>query len=143
MRARGDAALLEYTQRFDRVALSAADLAMRREEYAAAERAVGEVTLALAALRGATASSASTASALQRSWRMRDDDGTLLGQEVPPLDRVGIYVPGGKAAYPSTVLMTAVPAQVAGVRRDRDGLAARRRRRAEPRWCWPRRASPA
>ena len=50
-----------------------------------------------------------------RSWSYRDDDGTLLGQKVTPLDRVGIYVPGGKAAYPSSVLMNAMPAQVAGV----------------------------
>ncbi|WP_202619933.1 histidinol dehydrogenase, partial [Escherichia coli] len=50
-----------------------------------------------------------------RSWSYRDEDGNLLGQKVTPLDRVGIYVPGGKAAYPSSVLMNAIPAQVAGV----------------------------
>ena len=50
-----------------------------------------------------------------RSWRYHDEDGTLLGQKVTPLDRVGIYVPGGKAAYPSSVLMSALPAKVAGV----------------------------
>jgi histidinol dehydrogenase len=53
--------------------------------------------------------------ACARSWQYRDSDGTLLGQKVTPLDRVGIYVPGGKAAYPSSVLMNAIPAQVAGV----------------------------
>src|SRR5262249_46239655 len=52
-----------------------------------------------------------------RSWSYRDEDGSLLGQKVTPLDRVGIYVPGGKAAYPSSVLMNAIPAQVAGVGR--------------------------
>ena len=52
---------------------------------------------------------------IQPSWSYRDDDGTLLGQQVTPLDRVGLYVPGGKAAYPSSVLMNALPAKVAGV----------------------------
>src|SRR6266446_1098616 len=51
-----------------------------------------------------------------RSWRMKDDNGSHLGQEVRPLDRVAVYVPGGRAAYPSTVLMTVIPARVAGVR---------------------------
>src|SRR5438445_10470442 len=56
------------------------------------------------------------AAALPKSWRLTDEHGSSLGQEVRPLDRVGVYVPGGRAAYPSTVLMTVVPARVAGVR---------------------------
>ena len=72
---------------------------------------------------------------------MTDACGSRLGQEVRPLERVGIYVPGGRAAYPSTVLMTAVPARVAGVRGDRAGLAARRRRQRSTRPCWRPRAS--
>src|SRR5256885_9822621 len=53
---------------------------------------------------------------MPKSWRITDEHGSVLGQEIRPLDRVGVYVPGGRAAYPSTVLMTAVPARVAGVR---------------------------
>jgi len=115
VRSTGDAALLDCTRRFDRVALSAADLAVRPEEYAAAERAVGEVTLR--SLRyAADRIERFHRECAPRSWRMRDDHGSRLGQEVRPLDRVAVYVPGGRAAYPSTVLMTVVPARVAGVR---------------------------
>ncbi|HSD53546.1 MAG TPA: histidinol dehydrogenase [Burkholderiales bacterium] len=115
MRARGDAALLEYTRRFDRVA---------------AER-VAELEIPRAALEGALAGlpadvRAALAAAADRihryherqraeSWTYTEADGTVLGQKVTPLDRVGLYVPGGKAAYPSSVLMNAIPARVAGV----------------------------
>src|SRR5207247_11286395 len=58
------------------------------------------------------------AAAMPKSWRLTDEHGSSLGQEVRPLDRVGIYIPGGRAAYPSTVLMTAVPARVAGVKQN-------------------------
>ena len=115
VRDKGDAALLDFTQRFDRVALTAPELAVRPEEYAAAERAVGEVTLR--SLRYAKARiERFHRECAPRSWRMKDDNGSHLGQEVRPLDRVAVYVPGGRAAYPSTVLMTVVPAVVAGVR---------------------------
>jgi histidinol dehydrogenase len=115
VREKGDAALLDFTQRFDRVALTAPELAVRPEEYAAAERAVGEVTLR--SLRYAAARiERFHRECAPRSWRMKDDNGSHLGQEVRPLDRVAVYVPGGRAAYPSTVLMTVVPAVVAGVR---------------------------
>jgi histidinol dehydrogenase len=115
VRDKGDAALLDFTQRFDRVALTAPELAVRPEEYAAAERAVGEVTLR--SLRYAAARiERFHRECAPRSWRMKDDNGSHLGQEVRPLDRVAVYVPGGRAAYPSTVLMTVVPAVVAGVR---------------------------
>jgi histidinol dehydrogenase len=118
VRARGDAAVLEYTQRFDhlqaasvgalelhanelRAAFDALPSAQRRALEAAAERvrSYHERQLDVAC----------------RSFAYRDVDGTLLGQKVTPLDRVGVYVPGGKAAYPSSVLMNVVPARVAGV----------------------------
>ena len=115
VRDKGDTALLDFTQRFDRVALTAPELAVRPEEYAAAERAVGEVTLR--SLRYAKARiERFHRECAPRSWRMKDDNGSHLGQEVRPLDRVAVYVPGGRAAYLSTVLMTVVPAVVAGVR---------------------------
>jgi histidinol dehydrogenase len=115
VRARGDAALLDFTRRFDHATLAAAELAVRPEEYAAAERLVGEATLA--SLRyAAERIERFHRECAPRSWRMKDDNGSRLGQEVRPLDRVAVYVPGGRAAYPSTVLMTVVPARVAGVR---------------------------
>jgi histidinol dehydrogenase len=115
VRDKGDAALLDFTRRFDRVALTAPELAVRPEEYAAAERAVGEATLR--SLRyAADRIERFHRECAPRSWRMKDDNGSRLGQEVRPLDRVAVYVPGGRAAYPSTVLMTVVPAVVAGVR---------------------------
>jgi len=115
VREKGDAALLDFTQRFDRVTLTAPELAVRPAEYAAAERAVGEATLR--SLRYAAARiERFHRECAPRSWRMKDDNGSRLGQEVRPLDRVAVYVPGGRAAYPSTVLMTVVPAVVAGVR---------------------------
>ena len=114
VRVRGDAALLEFTERFDRVRLQAPELAVTAAEYDAAERAVGANTL------GALQYAAGRIEefhrhGLPRSWWVEDANGSLLGQQVRPLDRVGIYVPGGRAAYPSTVLMTGVPAHVAGV----------------------------
>ena len=115
VREKGDAALLDFAQRFDRVALTAPELAVRPEEYLAAERAVGEATLR--SLRyAAERIERFHRECAPRSWRMKDDNGSRLGQEVRPLDRVAVYVPGGRAAYPSTVLMTVVPAVVAGVR---------------------------
>jgi histidinol dehydrogenase len=80
----------------------------------------------------------------RRELEYRDADGTLLGQKVTPLDRVGIYVPGGKAAYPSSVLMNAIPAHVAGVGEIIMVVPVTPVRRAEPeRWCWPPRTWPA
>jgi len=116
VRARGDAALLEYTARFDGFAPSAAaGLAIRRPELeAAAQGLAPEVGAALA--YAAERIERYHAAAAAKSWRMTDEHGSVLGQEIRPLDRVGIYIPGGRAAYPSTVLMTAVPARVAGVR---------------------------
>ena len=116
IRERGDEALLEYTRQFDRVdASSMADLEIGREELDRALRAIpaGQAQ----ALRDA-AERIRRVHERQRSesWEYADSDGTRLGQRVTPLDRVGLYVPGGKAAYPSSVLMNAIPAKVAGVR---------------------------
>jgi histidinol dehydrogenase len=114
VRARGDAALVELTERYDRVRVPPAGLRVTAAEFDAAERQVGEATRA--ALRYAAARiEAFHREALPRTWYMTDAAGSRLGQEVRALERVGIYVPGGRAAYPSTVLMTAVPARVAGV----------------------------
>jgi histidinol dehydrogenase len=113
VRRRGDAALLEFTKRFDGVELSAEDLRVSETEWAAATVPPAlEAALAEAARR----IEAFHRHQLPRSWWVRDEHGSLLGQQVTPLDRVGCYVPGGTAAYPSTVLMNLIPARVAGVR---------------------------
>ncbi len=118
VRARGDAAVLEYTARFDRLtAESLGALELTREELKAAFDglpAAQREALEAAACRVRSYHERQKA-ACGESWSYRDEDGTLLGQKVTPLDRVGIYVPGGKAADPSSVLMNAIPAQVAGV----------------------------
>ena len=115
---RGDAAVLDYTQRFD--GLQASDvkaLEITQAELQAALDSLPQVQRA--ALQAAAARVRQYHEAQKKasgeSWSYRDADGTLLGQKVTPLDRVGIYVPGGKAAYPSSVLMNAIPAHVAGV----------------------------
>ncbi|WP_459616451.1 histidinol dehydrogenase [Bordetella sp. 2513F-2] len=115
VRSRGDTALLEYTRRFDRVAADSVQaLEIPRSEWHAALAALP------AAQRNALETAADRVRAYhehQRSetWTYTEADGTVLGQQVTPLDRVGLYVPGGKAAYPSSVLMNAIPAKVAGV----------------------------
>jgi histidinol dehydrogenase len=115
---RGDAAVLDYTQRFDSLtAASVQALELTQAELKAAFE--GLPAAQRTALQAAAARVRSYHEAQKKasgeSWSYRDEDGTLLGQKVTPLDRVGIYVPGGKAAYPSSVLMNAIPAQVAGV----------------------------
>ena len=116
VRARGDEAVLEYTRRFDR--LDAASVQ-------ALEVSPADLAAACDALPGAERDALAQAAARVRRYHERqrgggfsvtDEDGSELGQRITPLDRVGIYVPGGKAAYPSSVLMNALPAQVAGVR---------------------------
>ena len=116
VRARGDAALLEYTRRFDRLeAPSAAALEIPRGDLEAAlSRIAPERRQALEAAAARVRSFHDRQRA--SSWSYVDADGTELGQRVTAIDRVGIYVPGGKAAYPSSVIMNAVPARVAGVR---------------------------
>jgi histidinol dehydrogenase len=115
---RGDAAVLDYTARFDGLqATSMADLELTQAELKQAFDALPLVqrdALQAAAVRVRSYHEAQR-KASGESWSYRDADGTLLGQKVTPLDRVGIYVPGGKAAYPSSVLMNAIPAHVAGV----------------------------
>jgi histidinol dehydrogenase len=118
VKTRGDAAVLDYTQRFDGLAASGMQaLELGQDELQAALKAIpAEQRSALeAAARRVRAYHERQLEACGRSWSYRDEDGTLLGQKVTPLDRVGIYVPGGKAAYPSSVLMNAIPAHVAGV----------------------------
>src|SRR5712664_809307 len=115
VREKGDAALLDFTERFDRVRLTAGELAVSSAEMDAALGAVSEATVR--ALRyAAERIERFHRECAPRSWRMTDALGSRLGQEVRPLDRVAVYVPGGRAAYPSTVLMTVIPARVAGVR---------------------------
>jgi len=115
VRSRGDAALLEYTERFDR---------WKPARASALEVPLGEARAALAGLASAEREALEFAAARirayhghqrQDSWRLPGEDGTVLGQKITPLDRVGMYVPGGKAAYPSSVLMGAIAAKVAGV----------------------------
>ncbi len=116
VRARGDAALLAYTAKFDRVGAAS---------VAALEITAVEMRAAFDAIPGAQREALGAAAARIRayherqkmaSWSYREADGSELGQQVTPLDRVGVYVPGGKAAYPSSVLMNVIPAHVAGVR---------------------------
>ncbi|MGI4813999.1 MAG: histidinol dehydrogenase [Janthinobacterium lividum] len=123
VKLRGDAAVLEHTRRFDRLTLPA------DATLAALELPQAELEAALEGLdpkrRAALEAAASRIRAFHEkqkiecgshSWHYTEADGTTLGQKVTPLDRVGLYVPGGKAAYPSSVLMNAIPARVAGVR---------------------------
>ena len=118
VQVRGDAAVLEYTQRFDAVhAPSLGALELTQDELKQAFDTIPPAqreALLFAAHRIRTFHEAQK-KASGESWSYRDEDGTLLGQKVTPLDRAGIYVPGGKAAYPSSVLMNAIPAHVAGV----------------------------
>jgi len=115
VRDEGDAALLEYTRRFDHVeAESVAALEISRDEWHAALNALPHDQ------RDALESAAERIRRYHQhqvsdSWSYTEPDGTVLGQKITPLDRVGLYVPGGKAAYPSSVLMNALPAKVAGV----------------------------
>jgi histidinol dehydrogenase len=118
VRQRGDEAVLEYTRRFDGLdAVSVASLEIGKDELHAALAAItpAQRTALHQAAERVTDYHRRQLDACGRSWSYRDADGTLLGQKVTPLDRVGIYVPGGKAAYPSSVLMNALPAKVAGV----------------------------
>ena len=115
VKQRGDAALLEYTRRFDGLQVaSAGELELPRSELEAALAAIEPArreALEVAADRIRRYAERQK----MQSWTYTEDDGSVLGQQVMPMDRVGLYVPGGKAAYPSSVLMNAVPAKVAGV----------------------------
>lgn len=119
VKARGDAAVLEYTQRFDKVdAATMAQLELPRAELQAALDGLDPVrraALQTAADRVRAYHERQKQETGSAGFAYTEADGTVLGQKVTPLDRVGIYVPGGKAAYPSSVLMNAIPAKVAGV----------------------------
>lgn len=116
VRKLGDAAILDYTSRFDHLDVKTmAELEIPKADLAAAFNGLPE------AQRDALKKSAARITAYHerqrsQSWEYTEEDGTRLGQKVTPLDRVGLYVPGGKAAYPSSVLMNALPAKVAGVK---------------------------
>ncbi len=114
VKKRGNAALCDYTERFDGWACDGDSIEISRERMQQAWNAVSDMdreALQLAANRIRTYHEYQ----MQKDWQFTDDVGMTLGQKVTPLDRVGLYVPGGKAAYPSSVLMNAVPAEVAGV----------------------------
>ena len=115
VQTRGDAAVIEYTNRFDGMsATSMADLTLSQAELKAAfERLPENVQAALTT--AARRIEDYHQHQKQSSWQYTDADGTVLGQQITALDRVGIYVPGGKASYPSSVMMNAMPAHVAGV----------------------------
>lgn len=113
---RGDAALIEYTNRFDGTsAQTIDDLILTQDDLQSAfERLPENIQMALKTAARRVESYHKHQK--MESWTYEDEDGTLLGQQITPLDRVGIYVPGGKAAYPSSVIMNAMPAHVAGVK---------------------------
>jgi len=115
VRERGDAALLEYTRRFDRIEVK--DPAQLEISAARLQQALRELPVQQRAALEAAADRIRAFHEHQQeeSWEVQEQDGTRLGQRVTPLTRVGLYVPGGKAAYPSSVLMNAIPAKVAGV----------------------------
>lgn len=116
VKARGDAAVLEYTNRFDKTdATSIAALEISKAELNAALDGL-EANSRAALQAAADRVKSYHEKQLSSSWSYTEADGTMLGQQVTALDRVGLYVPGGKAAYPSSVLMNAIPAKVAGVK---------------------------
>lgn len=115
VKARGDAAVIEYTNRFDR-----RDVASMAQLFVSAERIAAALARISVQQREALETAAARVRAyhehqLQASWRYTEPDGTVLGQQITAMQRVGLYVPGGKASYPSSVLMNAIPAKVAGV----------------------------
>jgi histidinol dehydrogenase len=115
VRDKGDAALIEFTERFDGVSLTTDAIPVSPAEFEAAQQQTAEATVRSLRYAAERIERFHRACA-PRSWRMSDANGSRLGQEVRALGRVGVYIPGGRAAYPSTVLMTVVPARVAGVK---------------------------
>ncbi|MBQ2626995.1 MAG: histidinol dehydrogenase, partial [Eubacterium sp.] len=114
VREEGDRALFDYTERFDHITLTPETAEVTEQEIAAAYDQVPESLLEV--IRSAHASIRQFHEKQRiNSWFTTTEDGTFLGQKVSPLSRAGVYVPGGKAAYPSSVLMNIVPARVAGV----------------------------
>ncbi len=114
VREKGDSALLEYTKKFDRANLKPDELKVSKKEFEEAYSVVDEKFIA--ALKFAKKRIISYHENQRTdSWFTTEEDGVLLGQQISPIERVGIYVPGGMASYPSSVLMNAIPAKVAGV----------------------------
>ena len=115
VKKRGDSAVLEYTNKFDRMALTdASELELSKEQL---QQALSSIDADQREALETAAQRIRNYAEKQKleSWSFTEDDGTVLGQSINPMDRVGLYVPGGKAAYPSSVLMNAIPAKVAGV----------------------------
>jgi histidinol dehydrogenase len=116
VRQQGDSALLEYTNRFDcRDCSEFHELCINTEQMNDALKTIDDKTRQ-ALQQAATRIQDYHAHQLQSSWEYEESDGTILGQQISAIERVGIYVPGGKASYPSSVLMNAIPARVAGVK---------------------------
>lgn len=115
VRERGDDAVIAYTNQFDRRSVQAfSELVVNREQLAAAQQRISTLQRE-ALLQAAERIRDYHERQPQQSWRYTEPDGSILGQKITSMDRVGLYVPGGTAAYPSSVLMTAIPAKVAGV----------------------------
>ncbi len=114
IRSRGDEALLEYTNQFDRRSATMASLEISKQELNEALERIPD-SLGDSLQHAANRIREFHEKQKQTTWTYEDDDGNVLGQKITPLDRVGVYVPGGKAAYPSSVLMNVIPAHVAGV----------------------------
>src|SRR5690625_4198300 len=112
VRKKGDTALFEYAKQFDRVDLT--DLTVSEAEFDEAERLVSDAFKA-AVDKTYDNIKAFHEAQIEKSWFFHKPDGVMLGQQVTPMDKVGVYIPGGKAAYPSTVLMNLIPAHLAGV----------------------------
>lgn len=116
VKTNGDAALFDYTEKFDRCSIGPDTIRVSEEEKQEAYAAVDQALIGVMKRSAANIRSYHEKQ-LHNSWFDAKEDGTILGQKITPLDQVGVYVPGGKAAYPSSVLMNIIPAQVAGVRR--------------------------
>ncbi|MED3561585.1 histidinol dehydrogenase [Bacillus xiapuensis] len=114
IRTRGDVALREYTEKFDRVQINS--FSVMEEEIAEAYKTVDDDFVAIVQEAAENIRSFHEKQ-LRPSWMTTEENGTILGQKITPLDSVGVYVPGGTAAYPSSVLMNVIPAKVAGVKR--------------------------
>lgn len=114
VRQRGDEALREYTEKFDRVHLSSFSITEQEIEDAYRKVDPGFVSIVREAAENIRSFHEKQ---LRPSWMTTEENGTILGQKITPLDSVGVYVPGGTAAYPSSVLMNVIPAKVAGVKR--------------------------
>src|SRR3989338_9580914 len=111
----GDKSLLKYTEKFDGAKLTVKGMKVDRNKIKKALKNISEYDLKILKL-AAKRIDAFHRKETPKSWQYTEKDRTVLGQKVTPLERVGIYVPGGKAAYPSTVLMNAIPAKIAGVK---------------------------